>query len=100
CRTYSRRHPGVPSGLEWVRTMRRATTLLLVLLAGCASSSVGPGDGGGGGGDGGGGIDARPGDPDAPPAVEVCNGIDDDGDQFVDEGGDDLCMPVPPNAIP
>jgi hypothetical protein len=80
--------------------MRSAVAVLAVLLVGCASSSVGTRDGGGGDGDGGGTGDAGPGQPDAPPGVEVCNGIDDDGDQFVDEGGDELCMPVPPNAIP
>ncbi len=79
--------------------MYRTAALLCAFLAGCASSSVGGWDGGGDDGDGGGG-DSGPGTPDAPPGVEVCDGIDNDGDQFVDEGGDELCMPVPPNAIP
>lgn len=71
----------------------------LVLAAACASSSVGTGtDGPPGGGDGG-TIDARGGGgtPDAPPGTEVCDGADNDGDQFVDEGGDELCSA--PNAM-
>jgi hypothetical protein len=73
--------------------------LLAALTAACASSSVGnQPDGGNGGADGGGAGDGG-GAPDATVGVEICDGIDNDDDQFVDEGGDELCGEIP-NATP
>jgi hypothetical protein len=81
--------------------MRSLVAISAVLGIACASSSVGSRDDGGesnGGADG--GADAGGGGlPDAMPGVEVCDGVDNDGDQFVDEGGDELCGESP-NANP
>jgi hypothetical protein len=59
-------------------------------LAGCAGASGGEIDAASGVLDGAGGDpDAAP---DAPPGVEICDGQDNDGDQFVDEGTpEELC---------
>lgn len=72
-------------------------SLALAALAhvACASGASGSPDGGQGGSDGGGVADARPMGPDGDVPKEVCDGTDNDGDQFVDEGDPvDLCPPV------
>jgi hypothetical protein len=73
-----------------------AASLLVALAAnaGCAQGgNTGDTDGGGGGGDA--ATHDAPSGPDGMTAMEVCNGIDDDGDQFVDEGTpEELCGTV------
>lgn len=70
-----------------------------LLALGCAQGAAGSGDAGGGG-DGGGAIDAASDRIDAEPAVEICDGMDNDGDQFVDEGTDQELCGVVTNGMP
>src|SRR5688572_23425031 len=78
----------------------RGRLCLLVLAFGCAGTEEGaPSDGGGtGGGDG--GQDAAPPGPDASPGLEVCDGVDNDADQFVDEGSDEALCGTVANGLP
>jgi hypothetical protein len=67
---------------------------------GCASAGSGVNDAGAGG-DAAPAIDAAPYFPDAEPGVEVCDGIDNDGDQFVDEGTpEEVCGGPVANGVP
>jgi hypothetical protein len=81
-------------------TYRQLVLLCLLGIAGaCADGGGAAADGGGGGS-----ADARladaAGGPDAVPGVEVCDGRDNDMDQFVDEGAaEDLCGVIA-NGIP
>lgn len=88
------------------RSMRVAGCALVCVLAAtlaasCASSDYSTIDASASGGDGGGpGPDGGPAMSDAPPGVEVCDGMDNDGDQFVDEGtAEELCG-APANGTP
>jgi len=78
-----------------MRSLPLAFSVAVVLAGACAKGNPAVDGGGGGDGDGGGTrADAAPGRPDATPGVEVCDGLDNDGDTFVDEG-DDLCAGAP-----
>ncbi len=65
--------------------------LLAAVAGGCAGAQGGDIDGGAGVIDSGGDVDVNTG-PDAPIAPEICDGRDNDGDQFIDEGTpEELC---------
>ncbi|MSP17686.1 MAG: hypothetical protein EXR73_13965 [Myxococcales bacterium] len=85
--------------LYWV--LRSPLVLLGVALAACASGAGDDSDGAGIGPDVTSvRIDAAPPAPDAPTLSEVCDGQDNDGDQFVDEGTAEALCSVVANAAP
>jgi hypothetical protein len=81
--------------MGWFRLVSRAVLAGAIALGACAKGDADVDGGPGTDGDGGGGVDAPGGPrPDAPPSgTEICDGVDNDGDQFVDEG--ELCVGAP-----
>ncbi len=80
--------------------MRRWFALTVVLLGACASGKGAPNDAGQAIDGPVGTIDARPTSIDATPGKEVCNGQDDNHNQFVDEGTPEELCGVVANGTP